>query len=958
MAQTRRSSQRVGSGQTNKSSAGLSSAAQRQTATRSRTAAQPKAGLIRSSLTFGGTWRSYQARVLEAAQSYMEDGRIHIVAAPGSGKTTLGIELIGRADAPCLIFAPSITIREQWLDRIREGFGAPKELLSNDIKNSAPITAITYQALHSCLKRRKNVEEDESGKKEETDYTRFDLYETLEKAGIKTFCLDEAHHLRSEWQKALEEVVGKFSDHTIISLTATPPYDSTPAQWNRYISLCGPIDEEISVPELVKEGSLCPHQDFVYFNMPTPEEEAQLKKFRKESERAYKQLLGDKTFAGSIMTHGSFEDAASYLKLFNEKRKYLLALLSFAQEKGQQIPRELLQLAGEELEVPPMDMGLLADLLQGFLFEDGDSYDCDPAYREALINQLKNRGLIHKNVVELQGSSEMDKMLTNSRGKLKSICSIVNAEYKSMGQDLRLLILTDFIRSEHLSAIGDLTESVEEMGVVPIFEKVRRSCQPPAGLSDLRLAALSGSVVILPECAREAFYEIAERNGQKAALKPCGAAGYYQVSISGNGPRLTAYLTELFGQGYIRVLVGTKSLLGEGWDSPCINSLVLASFVGSFMLSNQMRGRAIRTMKGNPDKASNIWHLICMEPVWTEKRDGEKNGRSMESLTADFTTLRRRFDGFLGVNYEKDRIESGLDRLTYIRPPYGNAQLDEINEKMIALADDRPGLIERWQRSLDALEDMETVEGVGASEKVLKSESQRTKYSRQKSIAKIGMLAAGAAAAVLALGGHLVLGAAAACGAVYGFFKMKQNQKSEDVFSDPEQYMGSVSCGVLSALQQMGLITSKDVSVEVETSPAEDRAAVDAAQSRQSAAGNGVAQGTCFACLRGGTEREKSLFADTLSEFLGDIRDQRYLIEAVEALEGDRLYYPVPEVFGKRKADAELFASCVAPYTGGCELIFTRSEEGKKILLKVGVQQAASEEDNSVVRHKRVQNRN
>ena len=935
MAQVKKSSQRVGSSQTKKSSAGL----------------------IRSSLTFNGTWRSYQARVLEAAQSYMEDGRIHIVAAPGSGKTTLGIELIGRADAPCLIFAPSITIREQWLDRIREGFGAPEELLSNDIKNPAPITAITYQALHSCLKRRKNVEEDESGAKEETDYTRFDLYATLERAGIKTFCLDEAHHLRSEWQKALEEVVGKFPDHTIIALTATPPYDSTPAQWNRYISLCGPIDEEISVPELVKEGSLCPHQDFVYFNMPTPEEEAQLKKFRKESERAYKQLLADKTFARNVMTHRSFEDAASYLKLFGENKKYLLALLAFSQEKGEQIPQELLNLAGEELEVPPMDMGLLADLLQGFLFEDADSYDCDPAYQEALVNQLKNRGLIHKNVVELQGSSELDKMLTNSRGKLKSICSIVNAEYESLGEELRLLILTDFIRSEHLSAIGDLTEPVEEMGVVPIFEKVRRSCQPPSGLSDLRLAALSGSVVILPECAKSAFYEIAERNGQKAALKPCRAAGYYQVSISGNGPRLTAYLTELFGQGYIRVLVGTKSLLGEGWDSPSINSLVLASFVGSFILSNQMRGRAIRTMKGNPDKASNIWHLICMEPVWTEKRDGEKNGRSMESLTADFTTLRRRFDGFLGVNYEEDRIESGLDRLTYIRPPYGNVQLDGINEKMIALADDRTGLIERWQRSLDALEDMETVEGVGASEKVLKAESQRTKYSRQKNTAKIGMLAGAAAAAVLALGGHLVLGSAAACGAVFGFFKMKQNQKREEVFADPEQYMGSVSCGVLSALQQIDLVTSKDVSVEVETSPAEGSAAVDAAQSSAGGAGS-ADQGTCFSCLRGGTEREKSLFADTLSEFLGDIRDQRYLIEAVEAFEGDRLYYPVPEVFGKRKADAELFASCVAPYTGGCELIFTRSEEGKKILLKIGVQQAASGEENGVVRHKRVQNRN
>ena len=47
-------------------------------------------------LEFKGTWRNYQARVLEHADRYMADGKIHIVAAPGSGKTTLGIELIRR----------------------------------------------------------------------------------------------------------------------------------------------------------------------------------------------------------------------------------------------------------------------------------------------------------------------------------------------------------------------------------------------------------------------------------------------------------------------------------------------------------------------------------------------------------------------------------------------------------------------------------------------------------------------------------------------------------------------------------------------------------------------------------------------------------------------------------------------------------------------------------------------
>ena len=54
---------------------------------------------------FKGSWRSYQERVLKHADTYLQDGKIHIVAAPGSGKTTLGIELIRRLGCPALILS-------------------------------------------------------------------------------------------------------------------------------------------------------------------------------------------------------------------------------------------------------------------------------------------------------------------------------------------------------------------------------------------------------------------------------------------------------------------------------------------------------------------------------------------------------------------------------------------------------------------------------------------------------------------------------------------------------------------------------------------------------------------------------------------------------------------------------------------------------------------------------------
>ena len=168
--------------------------------------------------------------VLDKSTQYLQDKRIHIVAAPGSGKTTLGIELIRRLNAPALILSPSINIRNQWISRIREAYipeGRETDgLLSCSMKEPGVITAITYQALHSGMTKKKKkgssqeqnvniadgwediqtditeeliAQEEITTVEEEEDYSDFDFFNMVEKNNIKTICLDEAHHLRSEW---------------------------------------------------------------------------------------------------------------------------------------------------------------------------------------------------------------------------------------------------------------------------------------------------------------------------------------------------------------------------------------------------------------------------------------------------------------------------------------------------------------------------------------------------------------------------------------------------------------------------------------------------------------------------------------------------------------------------------------------------------------------------------------
>ena len=190
----------------------------------------------------------------------MADGRVHISAAPGSGKTTLGIEFIRRFNKPALVLVPTITIREQWAERIKEAFletpSEAKALLSQNLKEPKTITIVTYQALHSALTRYKGSlscqAEDEAMPSEEVDFSQFDLAKMMQDIGLGTLCLDECYHLRNEWWKSLEEFRRQFVQISLIALTATPPYDSEPALWQRYMNLCGEKENRVLTKKKVE----------------------------------------------------------------------------------------------------------------------------------------------------------------------------------------------------------------------------------------------------------------------------------------------------------------------------------------------------------------------------------------------------------------------------------------------------------------------------------------------------------------------------------------------------------------------------------------------------------------------------------------------------------------------------------------------------------------------------------
>src|SRR5438045_1970760 len=99
-------------------------------------------------MNFRKSWRVYQSRLLDRLDRFLANKRLHLVAAPGSGKTVLGLEVIRRISQPTLVLAPTITIRDQWVDRLVELFLAPgsgrPEWVSTDMRNPTFLTVAPY----------------------------------------------------------------------------------------------------------------------------------------------------------------------------------------------------------------------------------------------------------------------------------------------------------------------------------------------------------------------------------------------------------------------------------------------------------------------------------------------------------------------------------------------------------------------------------------------------------------------------------------------------------------------------------------------------------------------------------------------------------------------------------------------------------------------------------------------
>lgn len=874
---------------------------------------------------FRKKWRPSQIEALEKLPEDIADGKFHLSAAPGSGKISLGLEILRRLDQPALVLSPATAVSEEWKSRFKEDFLPEEEearkWVSRDASVAAPIISITYQSMYSSMNVRRP------------------FLKWMKNAGIRTLCLDEPHHLRNEWWKSLEQLVSQMPGLRIVSLTATPPYDATDVEWKRCMALCGEVDREITIPQLVKEGVLCPHQDYLYFCCPTGEEAEAIREERRGGKEGAAALLHDCELAEAVKTHLSLAAPEAYEEFFLADPEYFFAFLSFLKENRIEIPESFFGIgkesapSGKKREIgtkaaalsvlPPMTEMRMETFLKGFLTYDRDSYEGADDYQKKLEEELKEKKLVVRGKINLTRPLEVRRLLNAGKEKLAAVEKIVRTEWGRLGEDLHMLILTDHIKKEQMPIIGEEEKALKDIGAVPVFEALRR-----ARIEGLYLMVMTGTLMMIPDYLVPWFEEHTQLKW--TAVKE---TGYSRLQFTANcQAEAVKWMTAMFEEGYANVLIGTASLLGENWECPCLNTLVLATRIGSYMQTNQMRGRVMRANPADPDKTVNIWHVVSLDPdaglspipdflrmlkgrVRAEAGTAEAIV-SLEGLSEDCEQVLRRFFTFLGLSGNGSFFENGPERRMDLKAWESSSHGEEVNEAMLIESGDRDKIRRRWKEALASLpEDNRMREEVTLTKKDFPAPLRRRKMLAGLAVSYIGE-------ALFLIEGIGPKWLSAFLGQALGFFAFAAGvilfavliyrfRRSLQKDLTPEGRLRRIAHGVMEALQDGEWIVSPKTDFAVERSD----------------------DGDWHLYLIGGTKKEEKLFADCTAEFFGPIENPRYIL--VEMLmDGGVAYYPVPELFGRDKKNANLFYRNMKEYMGDVILGYTESSLGRKLLLR------------------------
>ena len=624
-----------------------------------------------------------------------ESKSTYLVFPPGGGKTLVGLEAARRLARKTLVLCPNTAIQAQWIAQWDSAFTPADVVAATSSRDlPTPLTVLTYQAL--CTVGSGSVASDRKLSDERLLETLHPngrlLLSRLSASGPWTLVLDESHHLLEMWGRLLGVIIGTLTGPHVIGLTATPPHMMTADQKVLHDELFGAVDLEVSAPALVRDGHLAPYQELAYFTAPTGLEAdyihgeavrfAELRTGLLDPDFAATPFLG--WLQRRVVERRENGSAAQVSWERFERDEPALADAALRLHSDGLLPLPEGARLREQHRHPPTAedwVTLIGDYSRRCLLLSSDPHDAR-AY-EAIRVALPSIGYKLTHTGPRAAESPVDRVLARSASKPHAAIEILRAECAELGDRIRALVLTDFVEAGGtvpavLSGVMDEDAGGALLALRTLLEDETTAALEPVMMTGQRVA-----------CGPQTARRLTEALEADCAATVTPAAGDQIVDVTG-GPgweprRYVPLITRFFAEGGTRCLIGTRALLGEGWDAPAVNVVIDLTAATTPTSVVQARGRALRLDSGWPEKVADNWAVVCVTD------DHPKGG-------ADYSRFVRKHDRYFALSGTGDII-SGVAHVDPELSPFGApdaVKLTELDARMLIRAGDRAAVRERW----------------------------------------------------------------------------------------------------------------------------------------------------------------------------------------------------------------------------------------------------------------------
>ncbi len=524
----------------------------------------------------------------------------------------------------------------------------------------------------------------------------------------------------------------------------------SPDDIQRYDKYFGEVDFEVPVPAVVKDGFLAPYQDLVYFVRPTADELAYVANADDQldalvndlcrpeesdgagepaardepmsageplstdeplsaDETAGADAVGDNPLADDTPATISFEPLTTWVErvlreyrlptgvakdwksfhrrdsVFADNGRLFLALRSMSLPDN--VPELVLDLQPDEIPAMEILIPVLDRYVRHYLRRSPRAADHRRA--EQAIRRLRTLGVQITDTGCQACASPVGRVMAYSRSKTLALPTILSAEAQELGAAIRAVVVADFEKTSAVTADVEHLLDDEAGGAVAAFKALLDT----AATDSLDPILLTGSSVLVDDDLADRFVVAADgwlrERGYQVELHQGEEDGFHVITGRGGDwcPRVYIELiTEQFQQGLTKCLVGTRGLLGEGWDANKINVLIDMTTVTTSMTVNQLRGRSIRLDADDPHKLANNWDIVCIAPEFSKGLD-------------DYRRFIAKHKTIYGVT-DDAAIEKGVGHvhaaLTELKPEGLEGSVHVLNDEMLRRVGSRRDVREKW----------------------------------------------------------------------------------------------------------------------------------------------------------------------------------------------------------------------------------------------------------------------